>query len=249
MLGRFFFLLVGTFFTVPLTALPANVTVYNPCFWGAGVCLITGQWHSQWGKAWGEYHECSPPPQQQQDQEVPSAFPGSLDQVCTNIFPFIAWVATEPEDEQDDSAEAVSKRCLVLFVILSVALLIIAVLYLLLFISCLYPYRCKTAYFLYVTALHRTVSSLSLPGFCHRTVVEEWQWQKLWEPNKSQQIHNITTLTILYKLDGCVKPSNVDIQLSNNSAVSSTVTDRAWCNAKDRGFICSEILVCVYVCV
>lgn len=50
-------------------------------------------------------------------------------------------------------------------------------------------------------------------------------------------------LTILYKLDGCVKPSNIDIQLSNNSAVPSTVTDCACCNTKDRGFICSEIYI------
>lgn len=50
-------------------------------------------------------------------------------------------------------------------------------------------------------------------------------------------------LTILYKLDGCVKPSNIDIQLSNNSPVPSTITDCACCNTKDREFICSEIYI------
>lgn len=54
-------------------------------------------------------------------------------------------------------------------------------------------------------------------------------------------------LTILYKLDGCVKPSNIDIQLSNNSAVPSTVTNCACCNTKDRGFICSEIYIYFFV--
>lgn len=54
-------------------------------------------------------------------------------------------MATEPE--QIDSAEVVSRPCLVLFMILSVVLLIIFVLFLLLIISCLYLYRRKTVSF------------------------------------------------------------------------------------------------------
>lgn len=56
------------------------------------------------------------------------------------LFPFVACVAAELE--QFDSAEAVSKLCLVLYMNLSVVLLIIYVLLLLLVICCLYPYRC-----------------------------------------------------------------------------------------------------------
>lgn len=57
----------------------------------------------------------------------------------------------------------------------------------------------------------------------------------------------IRILTILHKLDGCVKMSNIDIQLSNKSAVSSTVTDRAWCNTKEGGFTYLEAFGCVCV--
>lgn len=230
---------MGQFATVHLTVLPTNVASHNPYPWvlvpcyrkvghalrGAlGVLCLQPSWAAE--RSRGSY--CS------------SCLSGAD---WHKLLPSIAWLATEPE--QNDSAEVVNKSFRVFFMMHSLVLLIISVLFFLLVIWSFYSYRGKTVSPLgFQSAWNRGPSLWVICGHCHRaTMVENSNNICYW--SQINPIKYTRILTILHKLDGCVKTSNIDIQLSNKSAVPSTITDCAWCNTKEEGFIYLEAFVCV----
>lgn len=146
------FLSVGAVCTVHLTALPADMVSYNPCLWVLVPC-----YRKMMLALRGALGVPCLQPSCAVERPRGSYYFSCLSEAdWKNLFPFIAWVAAEPA--QIDSAEVVSRPCLVLFMILSVVLLIISVLFLLLIISCLYLYRRKTVSFPYVFRMPRTHS-------------------------------------------------------------------------------------------